>query len=151
MFYMNDKMKAILKNNNYGKLNSHMEEIINNIVNETKIVKDCIVYDKGGDIQENQIDFEKVISFTGDLTGYEVSLNEFRLDTDIVPVRCCPILGDKLYDELSQKYSQKKFVVYISVYDEFIELRFHSYREEDGLWLDENLNKYTEPILCIIK
>lgn len=69
----------------------------------------------------------------------------------MIPLSYCSVLGDRLYDVLAGKYREKKFVVYISVCDESIEVRFHTYREEDGLWLDENLNKYSEPILYIIK
>lgn len=37
-------------------------------------------------------------------------------------------------------------MVYI-ILNEDIELRFHTYRDDERLWLDENLNKYDTPIL----
>ncbi len=42
-------------------------------------------------------------------------------------------------------------MVYISVYDDEIELRFHTYRKNESLWLDENLDKYDTPILYCIQ
>lgn len=48
---------------------------------------------------------------------------------------------------LSQKYEGRKFGIVISLYDEAIDLRFHTYRSDEGLWLDKDLNKYDNPIL----
>ena len=47
---------------------------------------------------------------------------------------------------LLQKYA-KKVVIYIIMHDNEVELRFHVYREKEGLWLDEDLDKYNIPIL----
>ena len=52
---------------------------------------------------------------------------------------------------LSQKYEGRRFGIVISLYDEAINLRFHTYRSNEGLWLDKDLNKYDNPILYRVK
>lgn len=32
---------------------------------------------------------------------------------------------------------------------DFIEIRFHTYRIMEGFWLDENLDEYSNPVLCL--
>ena len=85
------------------------------------------------------------------MTGYEVDSNEIIIDKEDIDESCHMALADVLIDELQRKYSGKKFVVYILDMDEYIAVRFHTYREDEGLWLDEDLNKYDEPILYVFR
>ena len=148
MIYMNEEMRAVLSQDSREDTEPRIDAAINSIVSGIKIIHECVVYDKDEEIQEQQIDFDKIIALTGDWTGYEIGINEIIID---LPLRCCPVFGDRFYDVLTEKFRGRKFVIYIYAYEEMMVLRFHTYREEDGLWLDEDLNKYSEPILCIIK
>ena len=79
-----------------------------------------------------------------------MSCNELRFERESIPQSQFGVLAKRLSDMLSQKFNQKKIVVYISLCDNEIELRFHTHREDEGLWLDKDLNKYDMPILCWI-
>lgn len=149
MINMNEMMKNIIKEKKGGDYNIELDNIINKIVDNTKIIKECIIYDEEGRIKEGKINFDRILKFVGDLTGYEVSCNEFRFNREIIiPTQFC-VFADKLSNRMLKKYPGKKFVIYI-ILDEDIELRFHTYRESERLWLDENLNQYDTPILNLI-
>ena len=45
------------------------------------------------------------------------------------------------------KYEKRQFGIILSIIDNEVDLRFHIYREDEGLWLDKDLNKYDNPIL----
>lgn len=150
MLEMNDLMKAVLsadidKSENFRQVDAVLREI----ESKTKLIKDCIIYDKSGDLDEEKINFSKIMQFVGDLTGYEVSCNELRFDKAYISPGQFELLADRLNEMLSEKFNRKT-VIYISLPEDKIELRFHTYRENEGLWLNENLNSYDVPILCRI-
>lgn len=147
MVKMNDMMNVILKNQKEKEICSQLDTILENIVNRTKKIKDCILYDSDGTLKEEKINFERILQFVGDWTGYEASCNELRFERKSIPQSQFLILASRLSDMLNQKFNGRKIVVYISLYGDEIELRFHTYRENEGLWLDKDLNKYDVPIL----
>lgn len=144
---MNDMMSTILKDEKGGECCLQLESILDEIVRKTKKIKNCIVYDKDGTLEENKINFNKIIQFVGDWTGYEVSCNEFRFERECISKYQFLILASKLNDMLSRKFNEKEIAVYILLYENEIELRFHIYRSDEGFWLDKDLNKYDIPIL----
>lgn len=147
---MNDMMNSLLKDEKGAESSFQLDIILTEIVSKTKKIKDCIIYDKDGTLEEEKINFNRIIQFVGDWTGYEVSCNELRFERKSIPQNQFKVLASRLSDMLSQKFNEKKIVVYISLCDNEIELRFHTYREDEGLWLDKDLNKYDMPILCWI-
>lgn len=148
MIKMNEMMKKILKGDVEQECCSKMDDtILNEIVNKTKIIKECIIYDKDGTLEEEKINFNRILQFFGDWTGYEASCNELRFERQKILPSQFLVLANDLSHMLSQKCNGKKIVVYISLYDDEIEVRFHIYRKEEQLWLDEDLNKYDLPIL----
>lgn len=149
MINMNDRMKKILKRKEKQAAYLEINGIVTEIVNKTKTIKDCIIYDEDGMLEEDRINFNNILKMFGDWTGYEVSCNEIRFSQKLINASGFLILADKLSCSLAQKYA-KNIVVYIMMYSDEIELRFHTYREGDKLWLDEDLNKYNIPILCLI-
>lgn len=148
MVNMNEMMKLILEREENLECNSQIDKILYEIIDKTKIIKNCIIYDKDGTLKEDKINFSKIIYFFGDWTGYEVSCNELIFERQKILPNYFLALANKLSYLLSQKYDGKKIVIYISLSDDEIELRFHTYREDERLWLDEDLNKYDKPILC---
>ncbi|MBE5938358.1 MAG: hypothetical protein E7265_10065 [Lachnospiraceae bacterium] len=148
MVKMNDMMKAILKDENGEESNLQLDNILTKIVNKTKKIKDCIIYDQNDTLEEEKINFNRIIQFVGDWTGYEVSCNELRFERKSIPQSQFEVLASRLSDMLSQKFNGKEIVVYILLCDNEIELRFHTHRENERLWLDKDLNKYDNPILC---
>lgn len=107
MINMNEMMKLIT-NEKKEEYNIELDNIINKIVDNTKIIKNCIIYDEEGTIKEEKINFDIILKFVGDLTGYEVSCNEFRFNKEIImPSQFCTF-ANKLSNRISQKYCGKK-------------------------------------------
>lgn len=149
MVKMNDMMNVILRDKQ-EEFSLQLDFMLTEIVSKTKKIKDCIIYDENGNLEEEKINFDKILTFVGDWTGYEVSCNELRFERESIPQSQFGLLARELSDMLSNKFNKKKIVVYILLFDNEIELRFHTHREGEGLWLDKDLNKYDIPILCWI-
>lgn len=118
------------------------------VISGSKLIKDCVVFDYEGDLKEENINFGRIMKFMGDWMGFEVFYNELRYEKTELPYNQYLNLVAKLVDALEEKYD-RKFVIYLSnTNDGFIDLRYHSYRESEGFWLDENLDVYDNPVLC---
>lgn len=143
-------MEKLLLNENDKKEALETGMIIREVVNKTKIIKDCIIFDENGKLEESKINFDRILKMVGDWTGYEISCNELRYFKLELPPDQFLCFADGLNSALLQKYSGRKFGIVISVDNEIIDLRFHTYREKEGLWLDKDLNKYDNPILYYI-
>lgn len=148
MINFNKSMDILLNdtNNKENNINS-INSLIKKIVNKTIIVKDCIIYDEEN-INKKEIDFNRIFKFCKDKTGYEVSCNELIIDKKELQCHQYITFLENLKAEFSKKYNQMQFVVYITEYENFVEVRFHVNREKE-YWLDENLNVYEIPIICI--
>ncbi len=150
MINMNRKMKKILNKQGEQSPCSEVNIIVNDIVENTKIIRECILYDKENTLKEEKINFTRILRMVGDWTGYEVSCNEIRFSLEKVNASNCVELAEKLSCLLTLKYV-KDVVIYITLYENMSELRFHTYRENEQLWLEKDLNKYNMPILCMVK
>lgn len=150
MINMNEMMYQIIKGAKNKEGCVQLDNILKEVVDKTKIIKDSIIYDKDGSLEEENINFTKIIQMTGDWTGYEASCNELRFDSNIICPSQFQELANRLNYMLSQKHEGRKMVVYISMYGEDIELRFHTYRENETMWLEQNLEKYDVPVLYCI-
>lgn len=148
MVNMNDMMRVLLENEEGREISILLDDIIAEIVDKTKKINDCIIYDKEGTLEEEKINFSRVLQFVGDWTGYEVSCNELSFGKKVIPPSQFTGFARGLSEMLSQRYEGREMVIYISLCEKEIDLRFHTYREAEGLWLDEDLNKYDNPILC---
>lgn len=111
-------------------------------------MKDCVIYDEDG-INEDDINLDRIMKFVFDLTGYEIGCNEFRVEKNDIKDNQYQKIAINLLEMLETKYKNRKFAVYVCVNDDYIEIRFHTYRQEDGLWLDKNLNEYNVPVLYV--
>lgn len=148
MIKMNELMKSIMEKSEKWECCKEIGDILNEIISKTKKVRSCIVYDSNEEIEEEKINYDIIMQFVGDWTGYEVSCNELRYEKQKISPGYFTILAERIGVMLSQQYEGKRFVVYIFLYDDELELRFHTFRKDEGLWLDEDLNKYDKPILC---
>ena len=117
------------------------------VIKKTRLIRNCVIFDKNGTLNEERMNFDRILKIVGDWTGYEVSSNELRFSEKEIPRNQILYFVDCLNLELSRKYRERKFGIIISVYDESIDLRFHTYREKEALCLDNNLDKYDVPIL----
>ncbi len=115
------------------------------VIKKTRLIRNCVIFDENGTLNEERMNFDRILKIVG--AGYEVSSNELRFSKGEIPRNQILYFVDCLNLELSRKYGERKFGIIISLYDGSIDLRFHTYREEEGLWLDNNLDKYDVPIL----
>ena len=115
------------------------------VIKKTRLIRNCVIFDENGTLNEERMNFDRILKIVG--AGYEVSSNELRFSKGEIPRNQILYFVDCLNLELSRKYRERKFGIIISLYDGSIDLRFHTYREEEGLWLDNNLDKYDVPIL----
>ena len=115
------------------------------VIKKTRLIRNCVIFDENGTLNEERMNFDRILKIVG--AGYEVSSNELRFSKGEIPRNQILYFVDCLNLELSRKYGERKFGIIISLYDGSVDLRFHTYREEEGLWLDNNLDKYDVPIL----
>ncbi|MDE7312393.1 MAG: hypothetical protein K2N87_12370 [Eubacterium sp.] len=149
-FNMNQMMETIISGQEQ-ECSANTTELLHAIVDKTKLVRNCIVYDKAGDLEEDDIDFDSILQMVGDWTGYEAGCNELRIPKQSIPPDQYLALTEGLGRMLSDKYGGRDCAVYLSLMEEEIDLRFHTIRENEVLWLDENLDNYDCPILCWIQ
>lgn len=142
MIYMNGLMKDY-----FDEDSNRTQNLAREIVNGIRNVRDCLVYDKEGKINENDLDFDRIIKMNGDKTGYEISCNEIRINK-LSKNQIISFLIE--FDRTITAKFSRKVVIYIQDLEECMELRFHSFREDEKLWLSENLDGYDIPILCYI-
>jgi len=152
MINMNMKMKDIITKNAMNvEVNDKILKLCNYIILKTKNIRDYIIFDEKNDLEEKNINYERILKFYGDWTGYEVSCNEIRI-TDYISFKqkefyMIPHILEYLKLGLSKKYGTRKFCIIISIDNDHVILRFHSYRENEGLWISEDLEGYEEPII----
>lgn len=114
------------------------------------MINDCIIYDEKGVIKEENINFDRIIKIVGDWTGYEVGCNELRFNLRLIKTQYLLAFANYLHKILNKKYAPKAIVVYVTLYGDEVEVRFHTKRENEGFWLDSDLSKYDVPILYIV-
>ncbi|WP_281518730.1 hypothetical protein [Thomasclavelia cocleata] len=148
MLYMNKAMEEIVSTQIIESYNNEINSILDKIVQKTRRIQDSVIFDED-EIDESTIDFERIFKFVDDWTGYEISCNEIRIEKSILSSNQYVTFANMLHEMLKNKYIDKKFVVYICLNDNYIEVRFHTYRENEGFWLNENLNIYRNPILYV--
>ena len=140
-------MKQLLQKEGQGKEMPRTKKIAEEVVNKTRLIKNCIIFDENEKLDENKINFSRILKIVKDWTGYEISCNELRFSKEEIPSNQLLYFAENLHFMLSQKYDGRKFGIVISLHDDIIDLRFHTYRSDEGLWLDKDLNKYDSPIL----
>lgn len=147
MIMMSDSMKRLLKKSRKEIDRVKLNGISQNLVQSTKLIKDCVIFDETNKLDENKINFVQVLKFFKDWTGYEIGCNELRISISEIPYQGFMYFVEKLNADLVKKYKGRKFGIILSIVNQEIDLRFHIYRADEGLWLDKDLNKYSNPIL----
>ncbi|MDO4504233.1 MAG: hypothetical protein Q4B84_03740 [Clostridia bacterium] len=146
MVNMNDLMKAKIKNQ---KCTTKYNSTIQKIIKSTRIIEDLIIFDENREFDKFNIDFDAINKIYGDRTGYEIACNEIRIDIkNFSTAQIIPFLTD-ISAEFVKIYN-KKIVLYMQCLNDCFELRFHTFREDESLWLNEDLNVYDIPIICYI-
>jgi hypothetical protein len=108
---------------------------------------DCILLVEDEEIELTEEQFIDVVKMYGDKTGYEASNNELRIidycESELTQEEQY-LIGKSCISDLNNKIPGK-LVFYFSYDEEVLTIRFHKFREADGLWTNENVEGYKEP------
>ena len=142
----NQGMKEIMKQTNSQEIDVDTKESLDIVINNVRILKNCLIYDTEG-INETDIDLERLLKFTGDLSGYESGVNEIMLNK----TSRSNYLTIAVYvlNELKKRFSDREIAVYVIIKDKYIEIKFHTYRIQDELLFNIEDVPNIEPTLCV--
>ena len=125
-----------------------IEQVCYDILSKIKQVGDCIVYDECNALDSKTNSEEEITKRYGDRTGFEIWYNEIRLSRykNFNIGYILPFL-DAIKHKMKTKYPRLYcYVIYVTETQD-IDFRFHVYREEEGMWLDDNIEEETNPLL----
>jgi len=145
MVKMNASMKALIKKK-HGKETINLYYYCKNIVSKTVCLNDCVLYDEHHVWEENEITWDFVQKVHQDWTGFEVSQNEILIPKLLFQEDHVFKFLSELRSQLEQKYPLKKFCIIMAYGDRRL-LRFHTFREKEGVWLSPEIEKYKNPVL----
>lgn len=120
-----------------------------------KEVYDCIIIDLNNEINEENINFKRILSLFGDRTGYEASCNEIRINDyidfseEIAVIKLSVMIMDSWKYKLKAKYPQYKFCIIFSFSVGYVTLRCHVLRENEGPWLKNDLDEYRDEAILV--
>ncbi len=123
------------------------DEMFSSIIKYTHRVGKTVIFDEDN-IKESDINWERILRFTNNYTGYEIGCNEFSFPIDKTENIPIDLLSLDFLGRLKEKFSDVEFVVYFIINDKKLEFRFHVFRENEGFWIDD-FNKIEYPFLCV--
>ena len=146
MIKMNHKMATLLCTaKSYD--NGVLQRVCIDILSKIKQIYDCVIYDENEAVN-NMVTDRDIIEKYGDKTAFEMWYNEIRLSSYnkfdegyILPF--LNIIGKTLESKYSKQFC---YIIYITNTQD-IDFRFHIYRKEEGLWLDEDIEQDLNPLL----
>lgn len=105
-----------------------------------------------------RIDISKIKQVYGDITGYEFSCNEIRIndyidyreDQSICILRFALQLQKSWALKIKSEYPEYNFSFILSYDNEYVTLRFHKIRIEEEHYLSLDLNSYTDEAILVI-
>ncbi len=146
MITMNNKMMEIVTNqetsNNFPTL--AVQNFCYNIISNTVLRDNFIVYSNEQEL--DKIDLKLALQNFYDMTDLEMFYNELIIPLKLIKKSSIIAIMNTFKNELLRKYPNIKFCVIIYWDDKFV-LRFHRYRETEGIWLSENLEECNNPIM----
>lgn len=147
MIFMNQNMATELGKRKLLSNKKKSDSIIKDIVENTILKNDCLLYDKDEKIQKSSISSLWIKENFFDFINYEATINEIRYGKSFFSNVNIFYLVDKLSYELETKF-RRKLVLYLSLHDSDVDIRFHTLRTTENDWLDSNLDSYDNPIMC---
>lgn len=156
---MNKKMQKLLTLDVKGsdKFCFIQESLQDLLMPSFQSVFDCIIISKEVLEFESEEEFLKIIKdMYTDKTGYEASVTDTLLNyyledeyLTLGELLSLSLIIIKLWEKqlkLITKKSKFCFIVSGEVETNFVTIRFHQFREDEGMWLLEDLEKYDAPI-----
>ncbi|MDA1476423.1 hypothetical protein [Bacillus changyiensis] len=158
MEYMNINMKKLK-----DKLCNDLNAIKNIDVSQIENIKtpnivesgECFILDIKNNLDTENINWERVMKFHRDKTGYEASCNELRVNDYIQNTDETTVLlyafqtMDGWEKQLKDRFPQHKFILILSYDQGYATLRFHKKREDESNWLSADLEKYKQQAILV--
>lgn len=120
-----------------------------------KEIYDCILIDIKDEIEEERINFSRVIKMYGDKTGYESSCNEFRINdfvecgSDLEVIKMTLPVMESWKEKLECDFPQYNFYLILSFSDGYATLRMHRKRNDEKNWLTNDLESYKHEAILV--
>ncbi|CAH8767604.1 hypothetical protein [Paenibacillus dendritiformis] len=115
-------------------------------------IRGCFILDLEGELNAENINWDMVMKFHKDKTGYEASCNELRVNDYIKDIDmtknniliCAFQIMEGWEDQLRKCFPGHKFLIVLSCDDQYATLRFYKERPEEKSWLSYNLDEYKD-------
>ncbi len=143
----NSKMTNLLSDIKTDEIQNELITLMDHIVSNIRLIKDCTIYDTDNIVDED-VNLEVILKLVGDLTGYEMGCNEFRFETN--GTESFLSIATYFLNQLKRKFYERKFVVYVFVENTVFFLRFHTFRENEGIWVNNDLEQYENAVMYIM-
>ncbi|MDF9825369.1 hypothetical protein M2475_001824 [Breznakia sp. PF5-3] len=153
----NKKFRSILANINHKVedaylINMKMDNLKKLFNPRFENIYGCIVF-KNQNINLSIDDFNRLLKIYNDKTGFEANNNEIRvndyIENDITvdeSLEIALLLIDNWSLKLKKIDMKSEFCFIISCEPPYTTLRFHKVREDEALWISEELEKFDQPI-----
>ena len=118
------------------------------VLGKVRQVGDCVVYDECGALDGKTVSEEEITKRYGDRTGFEMWHNEIRLSRyERFNIGCVLPFLEAVKERMKALFPRQFcYIVYVTGTQD-VDFRFHVYREEEGMWLDEDIEQVAEPLL----
>ena len=150
----NREMKRLLKdisnNPSVENLKFNFSELYDLFFPKFKKVKDCIIISKKS-VDELEMFFDRSVKACQDKTGYEVDNTETRIDCHfegevsmMAGTQIALIALEVWALRLKQMDPDSKFCLIMFSDEDRVEIRFHKFREDEGMILADDLESYQD-------
>ena len=150
----NNEMKKLLKEVSEQPsteiLKFNFSELYDLFFPEFKKVKDCVIISKKS-VDELEMFFDRSVKVCQDKTGYEVYSSETRIDCHfegevsmMAGTQIALIALEVWALRLKQIDPDSKFCLIMFSDEDHVEIRFHKFREDEGMILADDLESYQD-------
>ena len=150
----NNKMKKLLKDisdhPSVENLKFNFSELYDLFFPKFKKVKDCIIISKKS-VNRLEMFFDKAMEMYQDKTGYESSCSDTRIDcyfegevSMMAGTQIALIVLEVWALRLKQMDPDSKFCLIMFSDEDHVEIRFHKFREDEGMILADDLESYQD-------
>ena len=150
----NKKMKKLLNDISNSSIEEEfkieLEQLKKLFFPPFKQVKDCVIFSEKS-VNKLEETFDKAMGMYLDKTGYEASNTETQINSffeDSISMEFgtkLALMVLKVWKlQLKDMNPQSNFCLIISCDEDRVEIRFHQVRENEKMWLDEELEHYKD-------
>ena len=142
-------MRNILKKNKQiFNMDQEINKLCQKILNQSNLIFDCVLFNIN-EKEAKKLNFDYLLKTFGDLSYFEWYNNEILIPSEIVTNNKILQFSIKIKKELELKFKNKKICVIIDLLDNIQLLRFHIYRENDGLIIS-NIKEIKENAILLL-